>query len=135
MKYLKKSEFGIKVVDNSTKELKCGMKCYINNLLKEELTNYEARVKTTKSVLSLKTLIPIYVRQNILLFPTTSLRSPNIIFVNYHKVMSIVSRGKTTSIIFDDLTELDLDIGYYRIKSIINQANKLDEYIRLKLSS
>jgi len=135
MKYLKKSEFGIKVVDNSTKELKCGMKWYINNLLKEELTNYEARVKTTKSVLSLKTLIPIYVRQNILLFPTTSLRSPNIIFVNYHKVMSIVSRGKTTSIIFDDLTELDLDIGYYRIKSIINQANKLDEYIRLKLSS
>ena len=135
MKYLKKSEYGIKVVDNSTKELKCGMKWYINNLLKEELTNYEARVKTTKSVLSLKTLIPIYVRQNILLFPTTSLRSPNIIFVNYHKVMSIVSRGKTTSIIFDDLTELDLDIGYYRIKSIINQANKLDEYIRLKLSS
>ena len=135
MKYLTKSEYGIKVVDNSTKELKCGMKWYINNLLKEELTNYEARVKTTKSVLSLKTLIPIYVRQNILLFPTTSLRSPNIIFVNYHKVMSIVRRGKTTSIIFDDLTELDLDIGYYRIKSIINQANKLDEYIRLKLSS
>lgn len=133
MKYLLRTDTGIKVIDESVKEIKCGMKWYINQMLKQELTDYEARVKTTKAVLSLKSLVPIYIKNDILLFPTTSLRNHDMIFVNYHKVISFSKENEKTIIIFDDLSELRVKVRFSKIKNTYKKAIELDEYIKKKM--
>lgn len=111
MKYLTRSEYGIKVDE---KTLRSGMIEYINKLCLEVLATYIGRKQSAIVTLSIKSLIPVYISSNAVLFPTHSVRNSDCFFVNYCRVLSVIDEGKGRSkILFDDLTSI-----------LVNQTDK-----------
>ncbi|AIO18707.1 ComK protein [Candidatus Izimaplasma bacterium HR1] len=128
MKYVKRATEGILVLDKKAKYLTKGLKQYINDQCIKNLSTFEGREQAARIILNLKSNLPIYVNDEIILFPTKSMRNYDCIYVNYHKVLSFrESLNGFTKIIFSDLTEIEVDASLVKIKRQLLRAQTIFE--------
>lgn len=129
MKYVKRSSEGIMVLDRKAHFYTRGIRQFINDLCIKNLSTFEGREKAASSVLSIKSNLPIYVNEEMLLFPTKSIRNFDCIYVNYHKVLTVKKKSEGLSkVIFDDLSELVVDVNLTKLKRQYKRATTIYDY-------
>ncbi len=101
----------------------------IKKICRDNLFNYDYKIKYTKEILNIKTRPPLYINKNILLIPTKALRSYDNVWINYFNISNITKKGSKTKIIFDNLKELILNINYHSFLKSINEAKRIINYI------
>jgi|LGOV01.1.fsa_nt_gb competence protein ComK len=132
MKYLKRESQGILIMEEKEVYLKQGLKQYINKMCINNLSTYEGRREASKAILQRKSILPIYVNPQIFLYPTISVRNYQCTFINYYEVLSIIRMTeKRTKIVFNDLSDLNLDISHEKIN---NQHQRIENILNLKVN-
>ncbi|MGI6360200.1 MAG: competence protein ComK [Acholeplasmatales bacterium] len=101
----------------------------IKEICRNNLFNYDYKIKYTKEILNIKTRPPLYINENILLIPCKSLRNYHNVWINYFNILEVVKNGSKTKIIFNNLSELLLDIGYHSFLKSINDAKRIINYV------
>jgi len=126
MKYITRCLEGTKVVSNHKISIKFGgIKTVINEQCLNHLSTFKGREKAAQIKLKQTQLLPIFINQNILLFPSKSIRNMDAHYINYHEVLSVSKKCFDTEIIFKDLSTLMLDVSYKKIKNQMSKAKKL----------
>jgi len=123
MKYIKRDVNGIQI-DNilvDTSLIK-----YINNLCIKSHSTIDGRINASKKILLKNSKVPFIINDNILVFPTKSLRDYETILINFFSVMSFkkVQKNKT-EIIFNDLTKITIDISLNVLKNQMDLCHNL----------
>ncbi len=130
MKYLKRSSEGIVVIDKKTRTYTIGVKHFINELCLRNLSTFEGRVKASSKVLNVGSNVPVYVNENMILFPTKSLRNYDCIYINFLRVLNVEEGlNGLNKVIFDDLTEVNVNVSITKIKRQMVRSNIIYEYI------
>ncbi len=116
MHYIRKNASGIAVTDGrATKRLACSLQGYLDTLLLAELTTFEGRMAALRKMTGMKRNLPIYIDDSICLYTTKSLREPDAICINFHRVLSIRDKKFSAEVIFKDLSILPLDMPYRKL--------------------
>jgi len=116
MHYIRKDASGIAVTDGkATKRLACSLRAYLDGLLLAELTTFDGRMAALRKLTGMKRNLPIYIDDTVCLYATKSLREPDVVCINYHRVLSIRDKGAEAEVIFKDLTILKTDTPYQRL--------------------
>lgn len=132
MKYIQRSMNGIRIYDKNERELKKGLKEFINSLCIQNLSTMKGREEAASIILNKKSVLPVYINEELLLVPTESVRNYNCIYFNIHKVLSFeYIENKKTKILFDDLTALEVPIS---MKKLQNQLLRSRCILNTKLS-
>lgn len=97
-------------------------------LCERELFSYESRVKLTNKYLKIKTRIPLYINDKILLIPTKSPRNYDNIWINYFNILKIIKRIDGCEIVFKNLQVLILDDSFNKIRNSFNNAKIINKY-------
>lgn len=125
MYYIKRSNDGI-IVKGEFHELliKSGIKSYLNNLCMDNLSTFDGRRKAISKLIKHKNNVPIYVNKDIFVYPTKSLREYDMLFINYHAVLSYkkIERNKTL-FVFNNLEELVVEVS---INKIMKQHQRIE---------
>jgi len=126
MYYIKRYNEGILVkCEFSELLIKTGIKSYLNNLCMDSLSTFEGRKKAITKLISHRNNVPIYINKNTFVYPTKSLREYDMLFINYHEVLSYKKLDKyNTLFVFKNLEELVVEVS---VKKIV----KLHERIEL----
>ncbi len=93
-----------------------------------ELFSYENRIKLTKKYLKIKSKIPIYINELILLMPTHSPKKYNSYWINYYEVFSYNKYFDKTLVLFKNLQELVVNVSYNVFRGMMKKAALVDEY-------
>lgn len=131
MYFIKRSKEGIEIgTDKGLFYVNSTLKKYINNMCLKNLSTYEGRRVSTSKFLNENNNIPIYIDEEIILYPTKSIRCYDTVFVNFHEVLSIqkVENGYT-SFTFTNLSEIVIEIGIKRILKQHNRINNILHYL------
>ena len=129
MYYLKRHINGVMLKSEEKEEiLQIGMKQYINNLCLDYLATFDGRRKAISRLLRQNNNIPIYINDEVFVYPTKSLREYDMVFINYHSVLSYKRiASKKTKIIFENFDELIINIS---IKKVIKQHERIKYIIQ-----
>ena len=129
MYYVKRHNNGIKVLDESKEHiLNIGVKSYLNSLCMKNLSTFDGRKKALAKLLGQKSNIPIYINDEIIVYPTKSLREYDMYFINYHGVLSLRKLDNdNTLFVFKNLEELTINISF---KRIIKQHKRVEFIIQ-----
>lgn len=128
MKYIKRSKEGILVLDKKATYLQRGLKQYINDLCIKNLSTIEGREKAAKKLLNITSNLPVYVNEEIILFPTKSIRNYDCVYLNFHKILTLKKQDNISSkVIFDDLSEVVVGISLKKLKRQLLRANTIYE--------
>jgi len=136
MNYIKRSTHGVAVYGKENKVYNKGLIDYVNTLCIRNMSTFQGRKEAVSKLLLSKTNLPIYVNEDVILYPTKSLREYDSILINYHNVLSFRSENEGTKIIFKDLSMLDLtensqkiEKQHKKVKNILNHliSMKIDE--------
>lgn len=88
IQYLFRNDEGTTIVCKNKKEiLEQVPKTVINDLCMRNLSTYEGRKVATKHLYNIKILVPIYVDEDNLLFPTVSTANYDCVWINYHEIL------------------------------------------------
>jgi len=131
MYFIKRSKEGIEIgSENGSLYVNSSLKKYINNMCLKKLSTYDGRRESVSKFLNENNNIPIYVNDDIILYPTKSIRCYDTVFVNFNEVLSIKKhRNGYTSLIFTNLSEILLKISFNRILKQHSRINKILEYL------
>jgi len=92
LQYLYRNELGTSAVYNErlhqTKKVPIS---YINELCVENLSTYLGRKTATSEKYKVKSVVPIYVDDVTLLFPTESVKNFDCVWINYHEIETVYS--------------------------------------------
>jgi competence transcription factor ComK len=134
MNYIKRSNVGVLVsCKGEQKELNIGFKAYINQLCHHRLASYDGILKTTKKMLDIYKLVPIYVSRDILLFPLSSIRNMDTIFINYYELYQIKKNvGSGLSLLFSDQTKLNIDMNKMFLSRQIGRCERIIQFLNKK---
>lgn len=105
----------------------------VKGLCKRELFSYESRSMLTKNKLNIKTKIPIYINENVLLMPTNSPKRYDTHWINYYEVFSFEKYFNGTIILFYNLNEKLLDVSYKSFKIMMEKASIINKYFEERL--
>lgn len=131
MNYLTKDEQGTKISRNNTFIIKSNsLKYVINQMCIKNISTFEGRKKAISIIFKIKTLIPIYINNEIFLFPTSSLRAYDVYYINYEEILSIRKVENYTELLFKDLTILRLKSSYYMISKQMERVNSIKKYLQ-----
>lgn len=130
MKYITRCKNGVKVISKNREILNYGLIEYINMLCLNELSTYKGRITSTKKTLGIISNIPVYVNNNIMLFPTRMIRDYDCVFVNYTQVLSVKKQGDSTLIVFDDLTEISIPTSINKVKIQIKKCKLINNFVK-----
>jgi competence transcription factor ComK len=64
------------------------------------LTTYEGRIEAIKKIYQIKKLVPIYINQDLMLFPIENRKSVENIYINVTKITKICDIDNKTKIFF-----------------------------------
>ena len=134
MYYIRRSNKGI-LIKNENREftVDTSIKKYINSLCMKNLSTYDGRRVSTSKLLGENNNIPIYVNEEVILYPTQSIRCYDTVFVNFQEVLSIKKVGiGYTCFIFTNLSEIKLEVSIYKIKKQHNRIKKIIDYLNNK---
>lgn len=106
-----------------------------NNIIKSSCLFYgcsfEGRLNGTKYILGLKSKIPIIINEknNIIFFPTDSIRKSSCNWLSLNNINNCQKNAKNTKILFFNGIELSLNISKYIIDNQILRASRLQMLI------
>ena len=106
----------------------------VKGLCKRELFSYESRITLTKQTLNIKSKIPIYINEKVLLMPTNSGKRYDTFWINYYEIFSYEKYFNKTLVLFYNLKELTLDISYSSFLKMVSKARIIDEYFEKRLN-
>jgi competence protein ComK len=131
MQYIKRSENGIEIgTEKGIINVNSTLKKYINDLCLKNLSTFEGRRVATSKLLMENNNIPIYINEEIILYPTKSIRCYDTVFVNFNDVLSIKkNKNGHTSLIFTNLSEIVIEISFKRILKQHLRINKILDYL------
>lgn len=101
----------------------------VKSFCERELFCYESRIKYTKRHLNIKTKVPIYINEEMLLMPTKSPKRYETLWLNYFEIFSYQKHFDKTLILFTNLKELEVDLSYDSFHKMMVKAKKIKEYI------
>ena len=130
-----RSENGIKVASShgAVKELKMGLVEYLNNCAMSNLSTYEGRTRSVKSIIGITSKIPLFIDYETLMFPTKGVRNYDCVFINYYQILSIAASNNYKTVVrFKDLTNVVLDIDFSKVNLQIKRCKKIIEYLSIK---
>ena len=92
--YIKRNAFGseVKYIDDSVVLSKVPLSV-INMLCVQFGSTYQGRIESVRASYGINKMIPVYVNEDILLFPNGPVRDYETIWINYHQI-SAVNDGK-----------------------------------------
>ncbi len=131
MYFIKRSIDGLEIgTEKGITYMNSTLKKHINDMCLKNLSTYEGRRISTSKLLNENNNIPIYVNEEVILYPTKSIRCYDTVFVNFHEVLSI-KKGENgyTSFIFTNLSEILIEISYKRILKQHFRINKILDYL------
>lgn len=130
MKYIRRNIDGIVLVNQSEKTIRSSLFHYLNVKCMNRGSTYQGRISSTKYKTNRKGLVPLYVNRNEIYLLSRNIRQWDVVLVNYCRVLSI-RKVKTYGVlvVFDDLSELLLDVSYNRFKTQYDIAHTLKKGI------
>ena len=98
-------------------------------------SSFEGRINGTKSILGLRYKIPIIIEQcnNIIFFPTDSIRNNSCNWISLNNVSNCLSYQHQTKILFSNGQELILNISQYIINNQIFKASRLQNLLNQRV--
>ncbi len=131
MDYIKRHWDGVLVCSEGKDViLKMGIKKYLNDLCLANLATFDGRKKAISRLLKQKNNLPIYINDELFVYPTTSLRDYNTVFINYHQVLSYKQlTNKKTKFIFNNLNELVVDVDVNRVNKQHQRIASIIQYL------
>ncbi len=102
----------------------------LNYLCNSELNDFRTITKVTKKLFNLTSKIPIYIREDIILVLTGSLKNENTEIFNYSMIDNIYKDNNKSLIIFKDGTKYISNTSYNSMKKLIDTCKKIDEYFK-----
>ncbi len=129
--YIRRNEDGIEVNSElGSIFVNSSLKKHINNLCLKNLSTYDGRRDSTSKFLRENNNIPIYVDEEIILYPTKSIRCYDTVFVNFKEVLSVKKVGNGyTNFIFTNLSEIKLEVSINKIKKQHLRIKKIIDYL------
>lgn len=106
----------------------------VKSLCERELFSYESRIKYTKSYLNIKTKIPVYINQKLLLMPINSPKRYDTFWLNYFQIFSFSKLFDKTIVLFNNLVEITIEISYKSFTKIIERAQLVEQYYEDRLT-
>ncbi len=129
MYYIKRHNKGILLKDSYKEEIiSIGIKSYLNRLCMQNLSTFDGRRKATVKLLHQSNNTPIFINNDIFVYPTKSLREFDMLYINYHEVLSFKSiDSDNTLLIFNNLEQLVVNVS---IKKVIKQHRRVETIIQ-----
>ncbi|MFK5883320.1 MAG: competence protein ComK [Candidatus Izemoplasma sp.] len=132
MNYLTRTNDGIVISENSKiLNVNSSLKYTINSLCKKNLSTMNGRIDSVKTIFGFKSLIPIYIDNSTLLFPTASLRDYDIYFINYNEILFLVKKVDYLLITFKDLSILKLYISFTKMNKQMERCKIINDYLNI----
>ena len=101
-------------------------------------STYEGRKDSAKAILGAEYKVPVIVEDtdNLIVFPTTSPRSEDCIWISLKRVKAFKKIDITnTRVIFDNNTEIIVPVSYRTLENQISRASRLDFLMRKRKSN
>jgi len=134
MNYVKRSSCGVSISCRGDKQnLQIGIKAYINKLCQVRLASYDGIIKVTKNIFHFQRLIPIYAQKDILLFPLSSIRNMDVLYINYLEIYKINrDKNNNISIMFYDHTTLNVKISTVFLSKQMKRCERIMQFLNKK---
>lgn len=131
MYYIRRFNNGIEISsEKGTIQLSSTLKKYINEMCIKSFSTYEGRRISASIFLRESNNIPIYVNEEIMLYPTKSIRCYDTVFVNFNEVLSIKKvKSGVICFIFTNLSEIVIETSYKKILKQHYRINKILDYL------
>ena len=101
-------------------------------------STYEGRKESARSILGAEYKVPVIVEDtdNLIVFPTTSPKSDDCIWISLKRVKAFEKIDLTnTRVIFDNNTEIIVPVSYRTLENQISRASRLDFLMRKRKSN
>jgi competence transcription factor ComK len=134
MNYVKRSNIGVLVsCKGEQNEFNLGIRAYINMLCHRRLTSYEGIIKATKKMLDIHKLVPIYIDRNMLLFPLSSIRNMDALYINYYELYKIKkTTNSDVTLIFYDHSKLNIKMNKMFLSRQIKRCEDIIQFLNKK---
>lgn len=106
----------------------------VKSLCERELFSYESRIRYTKKHLNIKTKIPVYINEKLLLMPINSPKRYETYWLNYFEIFSFSQYFDKTIVLFKNLVEIIIETSYNSFVKIIERAKLVDQYYLERLN-
>jgi len=100
----------------------------INKMLNKRIRDFYVYNRLIKKHFNIKTNIPIFISNDVLLLPTKSYKAYDCIWVNYYEIKDMLKDEKKTIIRFKNGEVKVFDIKIGKLKRIIRDALIIKEY-------
>ena len=126
MKYVSKDIYGIKIVGEKEVIENQSMLMFLDKLCLDNGSTYKGRIASAKHLLRTKGLVPLFVKNDLILIPTKNIREHDIFYINYYKILKVVKQSeKMVKVVFDDLDELILNVSFSKFNRQYQYAQTL----------
>lgn len=101
-------------------------------------STYEGRKESARSILGAEYKVPVIVEDtdNLIVFPTTSPKSDDCIWISLKRVKNFERIDNTnTKVIFDNNKEIIVPVSYRTLENQISRASRLDFMMRKRKSN
>lgn len=117
-------------INNEVEELEILLDRYLNNLCLDYLTTLSGRVNAIKEKYHIVKNVPIYISENLVLFPTSNKKHYSNIYLNSIYIKKIQPQEDKTTIIFYDNQSIQIDKNYHTIKLSYEKCLKIINQIK-----
>lgn len=100
----------------------------INKMLNKRIRDFYVYNRLIKKYLKIKTNIPIFINESIILLPIKSYKHYDCIWINYFEIKDIIDKNKNVIIRFKNGEVKVFDIGFNKLNRIIKNALIIKEY-------
>lgn len=119
----------IHYINNEFEEIEDSPERYLNNLCLNELTTLNGRIEAIKTKYHIIKNTPIYIKDNLVLFPTHNKKSIENIYVNSIYIKDIESSMDKSKVIFYDNQEILIDKDIHLLKNLYEKCLKVNNQI------
>ncbi len=109
------------------------MNSIVNYICHRELKDYNTVVKISKKLFNLSSKVPVYVKNDLILLLTGSLRNYETEVFNFCMIDNIYKDGNNTVIIFKDGTRYLTKTSYNSLKKSMDICSKIELYFKKRV--
>lgn len=100
----------------SSSQIKSSNLGFVKQLCIEHLFTYEGYAKAVKKTLGIAYRIPLYLREDLQLFPISRVRDVDNIWINAAAIMTITTTQQGTCLVFHHGRKLVLDMSLHKVR-------------------
>lgn len=119
-------------INDEWEELSVLPERYLDYLCLQQLTTLEGRVEATKKKYQIVKNVPIYIKEDLILFQTKSKKALDNIYINSMYIRKIQEEKNQTKVTFYDNQIIVVDKSYHAIKlnyeKCIKIKNQINQY-------